>query len=335
MLSQRSHQLKIQSEAVSLMNEYARLNEAFIFIIDFDATSCIIRRIHEPASADILFDFNGVRNYREKEILVPQIRFNKRPISLRRYRQAFKNVQRHLREGNTYLVNLTFPTPVETNLSLQQIFMLSRAKYRLFYNDQFVVFSPETFVRIQNGIISTYPMKGTIDAALPEAERRILEDEKETAEHTTVVDLLRNDLSTVARDVVVKRFRFIDCIRTNGMNLLQVSSEIAGILPDDYNARIGEILFALLPAGSISGAPKKKTVEIIHESECCQRGFYTGVCGCYSNGSLDCGVMIRFIEKQPDGYYYRSGGGITAYSNLEMEYRELVDKVYLPIVRND
>ena len=94
--------------------------------------------------------------------------------------------------------------------------MISQAKYKLYYNDQFVVFSPETFVQIRNGVITTFPMKGTIDAALPEADRRIIEDEKEAAEHVTIVDLLRNDLSMVSRDVYVKRYRFIECIHTNG-----------------------------------------------------------------------------------------------------------------------
>ncbi len=317
------------------MNEYARLNKAFVFIIDFDATSCIVRRVDELSPLDFLFEFNGVKNYCEEPTLPPRILFNKMPIPFTQYRRAFERVQSHLHEGNTYLVNLTFPTRVETNVSLRQIFLSSQAKYKLFVDDMFVMFSPEIFVQMRNGTISTCPMKGTIDAALPDAEHRILEDEKEAAEHTTVVDLLRNDLSKVARDVSVKRFRYIDCVRTNGKDLLQVSSEITGALPGNYREQLGEIIFALLPAGSVSGAPKRKTIEIIRESECSPRGFYTGVCGYYGDGFLDSGVMIRFIEKRPDGLYYRSGGGITAYSNPEMEYRELIDKVYLPIVRDN
>jgi para-aminobenzoate synthetase component 1 len=335
MSPQQSPQLKTRPEAISLMNEYARRNEAFFFAVDFDAAHCVVQRMAEQPSAHILFDFNGTRNYRANGPLPPNILFAKKPVSFSRYRRAFENVQKHIYAGNTYLVNLTFPTFVETNLNLRQIFLSSRAKYKFYYDDQFVVFSPETFLQIRDGVVATFPMKGTIDAALPDAENRIMENEKEKAEHTTVVDLLRNDLSVVSRNVCVKRYRFIERVHTNGKNLLQVSSEIAGVLPADYGARIGEILFTLLPAGSISGAPKRKTMEIIRETECCRRGFYTGVCGYYADGSLDCGVMIRFIEKRPDGFYYRSGGGITAYSDLETEYRELIDKVYLPLVRNN
>lgn len=333
-MSRRPFSFTTRPEAISLMNEYACRNEPFFFLVDFNATNCIVQLMKKESVGNVLFDFNGLSNYKEKVALPTQIEFRKRPISLSQYKRAFENVQKHLREGDTYLVNLTFPTYIETNLSLRQIFMYSRAKYRLYFDDRFVVFSPETFVQISDGVISTFPMKGTIDASLPGAERRILEDEKEMAEHSTIVDLLRNDLSMMSQNVYVKRYRFVDCVSTNGKNLLQVSSEIIGTLPVDYHSRIGEILFALLPAGSISGAPKRKTVEIIMESECCNRGFYTGVCGYYADGSMDCGVMIRFIEKRENGLYYHSGGGITAYSEMKAEYNELIDKVYLPIIRD-
>ena len=92
------------------------------------------------------------------------------------------------------------------------------------------------------------------------------------------------------------------------------------------------MFFELLPAGSISGAPKQKTVEIIQEAESGPRGFYTGVFGYYDGKALDSGVMIRFIEKENDTFYYRSGGGITSKSDLESEYKELIQKIYVPII---
>ena len=92
--------------------------------------------------------------------------------------------------------------------------------------DRFVVFSPEIFVRTRDGLIYSYPMKGTIDATLPDARRRILDDPKEAAEHATIVDLIRNDLSIVASEVCVPRYRYIDELRTHNGSLLQVSSEI-------------------------------------------------------------------------------------------------------------
>jgi para-aminobenzoate synthetase component 1 len=175
-------------------------------------------------------------------------------------------------------------------------------------------------------------MKGTIDASLPNAEEAILNDEKEFAEHVTIVDLIRNDLSIISKNVRVEKFRYVEKIITNQKELLQVSSKIVGELEKDYNERIGDIIYAMLPAGSISGAPKKKTIEIIQRAEKGKRGFYTGVFGIFDGKNLDSAVMIRFIEKTKDKLFFRSGGGITFMSNLENEYQELIDKIYVPII---
>jgi len=94
---------------------------------------------------------------------------------------------------------------------------------------------------------------------------------------------------------------------------------------------LGNILARLLPAGSVSGAPKSRTLEIIRQTEGDKRGYYTGVFGIFDGESLDSGVMIRFIEKQGSKYFYRSGGGITTQSSSESEYQEAIDKVYVPI----
>jgi para-aminobenzoate synthetase component 1 len=174
-------------------------------------------------------------------------------------------------------------------------------------------------------------MKGTIDASLPNAEQVILSDEKELSEHVTIVDLIRNDLSAVAKNVNVNRFRYVEKIQTSQKNLLQISSEIAGDLPDDYASFIGSTLISLLPAGSISGAPKRKTIQIIREAEQEKRKFYTGVFGYFDGINLDSAVMIRFIEQEGEKFYYRSGGGITAQSEAEKEYQEAIDKIYAPV----
>ena len=198
---------------------------------------------------------------------------------------------------------------------------------------EFVCFSPETFVTIRDGYIASYPMKGTIKASVPEAAEKILNNSKETAEHHTIVDLIRNDLSMVATDVTVKRFRFVDRIATNEGDILQVSSEIIGKLPENYSSQLGNIIFTLLPAGSVTGAPKHKTIEIIRSIEKTGRGYYTGICGHFDGQNLDSAVMIRFIEVQDDEtLWFRSGGGITCNSDLESEYHELIDKVYVPFV---
>lgn len=308
------------------MNEYGAMRVPFLFIVDFEMNKPVVFRTDEISGNNIRFAIG------EKEVkpIQKEIHFKTYPVEFEKYREAFDYVVQQISLGNSYLTNLTFPTRVETNLSLKEIYTHSRARYKLLFEDKFVVFSPECFVKIEDGVISSYPMKGTIDASIPYAEEIILNDEKEMAEHITIVDLIRNDLSIVAKDVHVEKYRYIEQIDTNKKSLLQVSSKIAGKLDGNYHERIGEIIFSMLPAGSISGAPKKKTVEIIQNAEKLERGYYTGVFGYYDGNNLDSAVMIRFIEQTAEGLVYRSGGGITFMSDVNSEYQELIDKVYVP-----
>jgi len=173
-------------------------------------------------------------------------------------------------------------------------------------------------------------MKGTIDASIDKAKEKILSDEKELAEHIMIVDLLRNDLSIVAKDVMVKEFRCVESIEAGDKKLLQVSSHIYGKLSSKWQGNLGNILKAILPAGSISGTPKKSTLNIIEEIEDYDRDFFSGVFGVFDGDSFDSGVMIRFIQKVNNKLIYKSGGGITLDSDAKCEYKELLDKVYLP-----
>jgi len=236
-----------------------------------------------------------------------------------------------IRAGDTYLLNLCYSTHVSGVPALDDIFDHARAPYKLYWPGRFVVFSPESFVTIEaDGRISTFPMKGTIDASVPDAAERLLNDLKEQEEHATVVDLLRNDLSMVARDVQVDRYRYLTRIEAPDKVLLQCSSAISRKLREGFAGKPGSVMFSLLPAGSVTGAPKKRTVELITSIEPESRGFYTGVFGSFDGKKLQSAVLIRMIERRTDGYYYRSGGGITYRSDPETEYRELIDKVYVP-----
>ena len=226
---------------------------------------------------------------------------------------------------------------LKTKSTLWDIFLQSKAKYKIYFQDKFVCFSPESFVNTKGRNIFSFPMKGTIDASIFQAKQKILDDQKETAEHYTIVDLIRNDLSSIAKKVKVKKFRYIDEIITNEGKLLQVSSEIAGKLPKEYKKFLGTYLKKILPAGSITGAPKEKTLEIIEKAEKCfnfasgqayKRGYYTGIFGYFDGNNLTSAVMIRFIEKINNELYFKSGGGITYLSKAEEEYQEMIQKVY-------
>jgi para-aminobenzoate synthetase component I len=328
------------------MNVLGKQREPFLFILDFDLAKPLFFPLKNiQKSTEIVFDINGIRNFTPLSIKSPKaVFFNKKPILYTDYKAKFDFVLENLQIGNSFLVNLTQPTAIETNLSLSEIFHNCTAKYKLLVNtetDKFVVFSPEPFVKIdETGIISSFPMKGTMDAGIENAEIKLMNDVKEQAEHATIVDLIRNDLSQVASKVRVERYRFVERVKTHDKELLQVSSKISGQLPSDFLENIGTIFQKLLPAGSISGAPKPKTVEIIKTAEGYERGYYTGIVGIFDGKRLDSGVMIRFIEQnlaQNDNYtegglIFKSGGGITAMSDAESEYLEMIDKVYVPII---
>ena len=310
------------------MNHFGGLNIPFCFLIDFEEQKPRIWRLDQPMP-DFHFEFNGRTSQPIPTGDTPNsFRFDRTPVPFDDYARMFSITKDHILRGDSYLVNLTAPTKVGTNLRPDEIYRLGRSKYKCQLNDQFVSFSPETFIRINNGRISSHPMKGTIDASIPNAEALILNDQKEAAEHATIVDLIRNDLGRIATHVRVDRYRYYETIEHHKGQLGQVSSEVSGTLPDDFRQRIGDILFALLPAGSSSGAPKKRTVDIIREAEGQPRGYYTGIAGYMEDGKVDSCVLIRYLET--DGTY-RSGGGITCASTLEAEYLELINKVYVPI----
>ncbi|MBT8232312.1 MAG: aminodeoxychorismate synthase component I [Bacteroidia bacterium] len=318
-----------QSQARHLMNKWSFEKRPFIVIADFELENIKVYPLNALPS-DILFNFNGSRNYDNYFVQSVKPEFTHLGLSLSQYKIAFDKVHQELQYGNTFLINLTMRTEVTSSFSLKELFFYSNAKYNLFYKDEFIFFSPEPFVKIKDGYIHSYPMKGTINADIPNAEKVILQNVKEKAEHNTIVDLIRNDLSIVAKQVHVPRFRYVEEIKNNGQNILQVSSEVKGKIKLKYINRLGDTIFNLLPAGSISGAPKPKTVNIIKNVESQKRGFYTGICGIFNGSEFDSCVMIRFIEKEQNKLFYRSGGGITHKSDMMSEYKETLQKIYVP-----
>jgi para-aminobenzoate synthetase component I len=323
-----------QKKFVSKVNNLATSGTPFLFVIDFEARTPLVSSLDELPD-DIHFSTPNFPDNKTYSQIDSDFHFLYYPPDFSTYKSAFDAVQREIQKGNTYLLNLTFKSRIETSLSLKAIYETSRAKYKLLFKDQFVVFSPETFIEINDCLISSCPMKGTIDAGVTDASEKLLADEKETAEHNTIVDLIRNDLAMVSEDVFVEKFRYLDLLHTHKGELLQLSSRISGTLHENYKNHLGELLLKLLPAGSISGAPKQKTVEIIQRVEKYNRGFYTGIFGVFDGKNLDSAVMIRFIENIDGTFWFKSGGGITSMSEAEKEYNELIQKIYVPVPRND
>jgi len=306
------------------LNAFGKRREPFLFITDFKAEKLIVIPLDKLEEMDVDF---SIQEPISKISKVQNIK--KYPINFKEYKKKFDQVIEKIKSGETYLLNLTQPTRIESEVSLKEIYQGANAHYKLRYKDEFVCFSPEKFIQIEGTKIHTYPMKGTIDASIKDAKMKILDDKKEMAEHIMVVDLLRNDLNIVACDVKVEEFRYITKIDAGEKELLQVSSHISGDVGESWHNKIGDILKSILPAGSISGTPKKSTLKIIEDVEGYDRDFYTGVFGIYDGEKLDSGVMIRFIQKDDKGLIYKSGGGITLDSDVLLEYNELIDKIYM------
>lgn len=322
-----------KNQIISEMNRLGCSQTPFLFLIDFKGEKGYLIPFDQLKKHNIQISFPNLQfENSQHTVTIQSLNLTPNPISQSDYLKIFDNVHSEILFGNSYLLNLTFATYLGKNLDFKSIYQSAIAPYKLMLDDQFLFYSPESFIKIQNDTIYSYPMKGTIDASIPNAAELLTENKKELYEHYTIVDLIRNDLSMVSKQVKVNRFRFFEKIGTQNGAILQTISEISGSLESDWKSHLGNILFQLLPAGSISGAPKRKTMEIITKNETTERGFYTGIAGFFDGTSLDSCVMIRFIKKDPDGkYYYHSGGGITALSDGIDEYHELISKIYVPI----
>ena len=326
----------INCSGIDFPSEFSRLRNSgrrFIFVVDYEMNNIILCPADECALNGIFYNIHGETNDSSNLEIKAEIK-NVFPPAYTEYNFAFEKIMKNIVSGNSYLANLTFRSEIETQNSLDDIFISSSAPYKLLIRDKFTVFSPEIFVKINGKEIKTFPMKGTISSDCSDSLDVLLNDEKEQAEHLTVVDLLRNDLGMICANVGVERYRYAEKISFNGGGLYQTSSEIKGILNDEYYNDFGNLLLQLLPAGSVTGAPKKETVGILEDAENYDRGFYTGVFGICERDYLDSCVMIRFIEKEKDKLYFKSGGGITVYSNPEKEYEELITKISIPIHRD-
>lgn len=313
------------------ISEWGKSSTPFFFLVDFEGNNPEVYTWEQARELGIYFRIHKQSNAPHRQVQ-SGVSWEFSPISFSDYRSRFDRVKTHILQGDSYLTNLTFASQVQSDRSLLDLFYLGKSSYQLYVQDRFASFSPEQFVRIEGNEIAAYPMKGTLDGKVANAEAVLLANKKEEWEHNTVVDLLRNDLAMVAKKIRVVNYRYTERIPAGGKEIVQTSSEIRGTLPERWEERLGEILLRLLPAGSVTGAPKAKTIEIIQSAEMGPRGHYCGVFGIFDGKKLESAVSIRFLEKCEEGFFFRSGGGITALSQAEEEYQELLTKIYVPFI---
>lgn len=249
------------------------------------------------------------------------------------YAEAFAAVQEHLHAGNSYEVNLTFRADFAADLSPVDAYLrlraLNPAPYAGFIQHQghwLLSSSPERYATIDaTRLIETRPIKGTTPRGTTPADderlhRLLARDPKFRAENLMIVDLLRNDLSMICEPGTVE---VPDLMHVESYpSVHQLVSTVRGHLRDDVSA-VGA-LRALFPTGSMTGAPKRRTMQVIGEVEATPRGVYSGAFGWISgDGRADLGVVIRSLTTSGDGMWQLgTGGGITVQSDLKEEYAE-------------
>ena len=188
--------------------------------------------------------------------------------------------------------------------------------------------SPETLVKLEDGILHTFPLAGTRKRGRTEAEDKALEaellaDEKEVAEHNMLVDLGRNDLGKISKfgTVEVEKLHSIE----RYSHVMHIGSTVRGEIRDDCDAL--NAIEAVLPAGTLSGAPKIRACQLIGELENNKRGIYGGAIGYIDfTGNMDTCIAIRIAYRKNGKVFVRSGAGIVADSVPEKEYEECINK---------
>lgn len=258
------------------------------------------------------------------------------PVKLKEeYVDMVEKAKKYIREGDIFQVVLSDPLTAKAEGSLFDTYRVLRAKnpspYMFYFTSDDIEMagaSPETLASLQNGIVSTFPLAGTRrrgknfeeDQAL---ERELLSDEKELAEHNMLVDLGRNDIGRVSKLGSVNVEKYMEIERFS--RVMHIGSTVTGQVRDDMDAV--DCIDAILPAGTLSGAPKFRACQIIEELEGRKRGVYGGAVGYLDfSGNMDVCIAIRLVYKKNGEICIRSGAGIVADSIPENEFMECQNK---------
>ncbi len=279
--------------------------------------------------SEILFDSNAPEN----RLAVAST--NCRPtVSKKDYLQSVRKIKDHIKEGDIYQANFTCGFDIQSDaLSFDAYKRLRRlnpapyAAYLNFGDYQILSSSPERMFKKDRLDITSCPIKGTITSGQDDLEReqnrlRLLNSEKDKAELLMIVDLVRNDLGKVAETGTVRVDNLFE--PEDYSSLIHLTTDISAKLRDDLS--LADIIKAMLPGGSITGAPKKRAVEIIQEIETTPRGVYTGCIGYVDGVQAEFNIAIRTMTHQDSLYRLNSGGGIVSGSRPESEYDEMLLK---------
>ncbi len=246
-----------------------------------------------------------------------------------------RKAKHHIHEGDIFQVVLSNRLEADYEGSLLDTYRVLRTSnpspYMFYFSSDDIEIagaSPETLVKLEEGVLHTFPLAGTRPRGKTEEEdlaleRELLADEKELAEHNMLVDLGRNDIGRISRFGSVNVEKYMEIQRFS--HVMHIGSTVAGIIREEYDAV--DAVDAILPAGTLSGAPKIRACEIINRLENNKRGIYGGAIGYIDfTGNLDTCIAIRIAYKKNGKVFVRSGAGIVADSVPETEYQECINK---------
>ncbi len=251
------------------------------------------------------------------------------------YCEMVQKGKNYIKEGDIFQVVLSNRMEADMEGSLLDTYRVLRTSnpspYMFYFSSEDVEIagaSPETLVKLENDKLYTFPLAGTRKRGETEAEdqrleQELLADEKEKAEHNMLVDLGRNDIGKISRIASVEVVKYMEIERFS--HVMHIGSTVTGTIRADKDAV--DAVDAILPAGTLSGAPKLRACEIINELEDNKRGIYGGAIGYLDfTGNLDTCIAIRLAFAKNGKVYVRSGAGIVADSVPEKEYEECINK---------
>lgn len=256
-------------------------------------------------------------------------------VSKEEYCKLVEKTKEYIVDGDIFqaVISRQFSSPYEGSLinPYRVLRTTNPSPYMVYMkidDDEIMSTSPETLVRLENGRLTTFPVAGSRPRGLTEEEDQELEadllsDEKELSEHNMLVDLGRNDLGRISRfdSVEVTKYMMIH----KYSKIMHICSQVEGDIKDDCDAL--SAIESVLPAGTLSGAPKIRACEIIEELESEERGVYGGALGYLDfTGNMDTCIAIRMAVKKDGRVYVQAGGGIVADSIPENEYQESANK---------
>jgi anthranilate synthase component 1 len=291
---------------------------------------------YEKAVNELKKLVNIVKNGKADEENNLIIKTDFKPLfSKKKYCSMVEKAKNYIIEGDIFQVVLSNPISAEIQGSLFDTYRILRttnpSPYMFYFssdNIEIAGASPETLVKLQNGKLYTFPLAGTKPRGKTEKEdlqleKELLNDEKELSEHNMLVDLGRNDIGRVSKIGSVKLEKYLSIERFS--HVMHIGSTVTGEIMEDKD--VLDVIDAILPAGTLSGAPKIRACEIINELENNKRGIYGGAIGYIGfNGNMDTAIAIRIAFTKKGKVFIRSGAGIVADSIPEMEFQECLNK---------